>query len=195
MLNIPETYAQMGKIANNLEKHGEQDVTAFDIPIAGIVLTGEQFNALSEDPYADRWLFNMQGEMREPNLARFEPLTLLDSFEDATVMLKCSDAEFTFAAARVKDVTFEGKRGGDILLSFSVRVRPQNDREITVLLAHQNHEIRIDVADAKIALKGGRNQQELPLSRAGEGEQSDAAADAKPKRGRGRPRKNEQRPH
>lgn len=38
MLNIAATHAILGKIANNIENHGEEEVTAFDIPVTGILM-------------------------------------------------------------------------------------------------------------------------------------------------------------
>lgn len=189
MFNIAETYAQMGKISNNLEKHGEKDVTAFDIPISAVTLKPEQFNALSEDAYADRWLFSDKADIREPNLSKFEPLVLRDTFEEALVAMKVGGDAFSFADARIKDVQFEGKRGGDILCSFNVRVRPENDKQILQLIAYQNREISIDIQDAKVCMKGGRRQQELPLNTHGEGEQPEQGA-----KKRGRPRKSDSAP-
>lgn len=176
MLNITETYCQMGKISNNLETHGEKEVTAFDIPISGITLTSEEVNALLEDPYADRWLFNTAKDVRESNVAKFEPLTLVDSYKDATVSLTMSTgALFTFQKSQISSVTLEPKRGGETIAGFKLRIRPENDQQILELLEHQNHQVRIDVADAKVQLKGGRNQQELPLNRAGADEKGDDA--------------------
>jgi hypothetical protein len=164
MLNIQQTFAMMGKIANNLEKHGEEDVTAFEVPLEAITLTREQFNALIEDPYADRWLFTDKADMREPNLVKFKPLELVDTFEEALVSMTFGETAYLFHDCRIKGVTFEGKRGGDIMLAMSVRIRPENPEQILALIDYQNHEIRIDVQDAKIVLKGGRKQQELALS-------------------------------
>lgn len=164
MLNIQKTFAMMGKISNNLEKHGEEDVTAFEVPIDAIALTAEAFNALIEDPYADRWLFNDKAEMREPNAAKFKPLEMLDTFEEAVVSMTLGDKEHMFHDCRIKGVTIEAKRGGDIMLGFSVRIRPENPEQIITLIDYQNHEIKIDVQDAKVVLKGGRKQQELVLT-------------------------------
>lgn len=166
MLNLPETYARMGKLSNNLEKHGEEDVTAFDIPFDGITLTSEQLCAFLEDPYADRWLFNTKANVRESNLARFKPLELDEIFDEATVVLTIFDTSYTFSDCRVKDIVLLGQRGGDVLLSLNVRLRPENDDQIVTLIAQQNHEVKIDVQDAKIVLKGGRKQIEMPLSQA-----------------------------
>jgi len=178
MLNIRETFAQMGKISNNLEKHGEDDVTAFDIPVSGITLTGEEVNALIEDPYGDRWLFNTVKDLREPNVAKFKPLEMLDSFEDATIVLTVPrGASYTFAGAKIKSITLDPQRGGETLVSFSVRVRPENDDQIVDLIDSQNREVKIDIADAKVMMKGGRKQQELPLARAGEGEEPESTPD------------------
>lgn len=168
MLNIPATYGQMGKLANNLEKHGEEEVTAFDIPVEGITLRPEAVNQLLEDPYADRWLFNDKGGTREPSTRKFEPFRLRDTYEGATVSMKFGDDTFTFTECRIKDVELEPRTGGDTLLGFSVRVRPENDKQILQLLGHQNREVNIDITDARIAVKGGRKQQELPLTQAQE---------------------------
>lgn len=164
MLNIQSTFAMMGKISNNLEKHGDDDVTAFEVPFEAIALTREQFNAQMEDPYADRWLFTDKADMREPNLAKFKPLELVDTYEEAIVSVTFGEKAYTFHDCRIKGVTFEGKRGGDIMLALSVRIRPENPEQIIALIDYQNHEVKIDVQDAKVVLKGGRKQGELALS-------------------------------
>lgn len=176
MLNITETHATMGKLSNNLEKHGEEDVTAFDIPIDGITLRAEQVNALVEDPYADRWLFNDAKDVKEPNLAKFEPLVMSDAFEGALVSLTMSTGQLhTFADCKIKGVTLQPRRGGDTLVGFSLRLRPENEQQILDLIDHQNATIKIDVQEAKVALKGGRKQQELPLQQGDDSGEAESA--------------------
>lgn len=175
MLSITTTFAMMGKISNNLEKHGEEDVTAFEVPVDAIALSAEAFNALIEDPYADRWLFNDKAEMREPNAAKFKPLEMLDTFEEAVIVMTLGEKAFTFHDCRIKSVTIDAKRGGDIMLGFSVRIRPENPEQIVTLIDYQNHEIKIDVQDAKVVLKGGRKQQELALSQPDDEQASESA--------------------
>ena len=178
MLNIRETYATQGKISNNLEMHGDLEVKVFDMRMEGIVFTGEEVNAFIEDPYADRWIFNSQKEIREPNLEggkiHFEPLRVVQQFEKAVVIMTMqSGATHTFHDCRIKNVELEPKRGGETLVSFDLRVKPENDQQLLDLLEHQHHQIKIDVQEAKVVLKGGRAQSELPLSRA-EGDQQPA---------------------
>lgn len=164
MLNIQTIFALMGKLSNNLERHGEDEVTAFEVPVQGITLSAEAFNSLMEDPYADRWLFSDKADMREPNAVKFKPFEMIDTFEEAVVTMTLGEKAFTFHDCRIKGVTIEAKRGGDIFLGFSVRIRPENPEQIIQLIDYQNHEIKIDVQDAKVVLKGGRKQQELALS-------------------------------
>jgi len=177
MLSIRETYCQQGKLSNNLEMHGEEEVTAFDIPISGITLTGEEVNALLEDPYADRWIFNNSKDVRESNVSKFHPLQMIDAYEQATVVLTMSTgAAHTFANCKITKVTLEPKRGGEVIVGFSLRLRPENEQQILDLIEHQHHSIKIDVQEGKIALKGGRKQQELPLNRAGADEEADTSS-------------------
>ena len=162
MLDISQTHAHMGKISNNLEKHGTDDVTAFDIPISGILLDREQLNDLLEDPHADRWMFNeTKSGAIEPATRAFEPRVLKDTFEKAVVVFTVGKAEFTLADCKIQGIELDPENGGNTRVAFKLRVRPENDKQILALLGHQNREIKIDVAEATVAEKGGRKQSDL----------------------------------
>src|ERR1700752_4859174 len=66
MLNLDSVVCRLGKISNNLEKHRDADVTEFNIPVKGIMLTAEQLNAFTGDPHCDRSWFNTRGTLKEP---------------------------------------------------------------------------------------------------------------------------------
>jgi hypothetical protein len=162
MLNIAKTFALMGKLSNNIEHHGEKDVTAFDLPISGIELTQEQLNELLDDPQACAALYNTTGTGEiEPAIPLMNPHPLHETFEGALVAFKIGEMEFSLQDCRISKVAIELQRGGVSKVEFSLRVRPEKDKQLTAFLGHQNREIRIDVQDAKIVQKGGRAQPDL----------------------------------
>lgn len=163
MLNIAATHAIIGKIANNIENHGEEEVTAFDIPVTGILMDRPQINALLGESTADRVLFNTKrGGGVEPSLKCFAPFVLKDSYDGATVSFKFGEGakdQFTLKDCKVKGVTLEPQNGGNTVIDLKLRVRPENDKQILALLGHQNRECTLTIAEAKVATNAAAKKQ------------------------------------
>jgi hypothetical protein len=165
----------MGKIANNIETHGDEEKTAFSFPVTGLMLTREQLNELLDDPHADRALFNTKrsGEI-EPNLRALLPHHIEQNFEGATVRLKVGELKFVLKGCKVKEVELKPQNGGNTEVSFKLYLRPEDDKQILALLGHQRREIRIGVADAKVIEKGDGAQKDLDLRDEGSAASGDA---------------------
>lgn len=170
---------KIGKISNNLEKHGTEDVTEFNLPVFALVLDGEKLGQLYGDPYTERGWFNINGEHREPmNWARAaSPLTSDAVFDNIEATIKLpSDEELEFSNCRAKDFKFTPVVGGTDV-EFKLQLCPGLGRENLLLQEYQNHEVRLSIDDAKVAVKKKTKQGELPLAGGGankDGEGSDS---------------------
>lgn len=167
MLDIRDEHCRLGKISNNLEKNGEDgdEVTGFTIPITELQLGAEEINAFMEEPYADRWMFNTRARgTKEPVSEKIKPFALKEDFDDATITLTVSgDREIELQGCKVKDVTLEPMKGGAVHVNCRIYVRPGLGKENLLLQEHQNREVRITIADAKVATKKKSGQKDLDL--------------------------------
>lgn len=180
MLSIDERPCHIGGHINaTTEKHGEDDVSAADIKLDGIMLTDVELNSLLNDPFASRAMFNREkGKLNEPMFPQFKPFVLKENYEHATVYLRVglSNDTLQFTDCKLKRLTLEPQTGGMTKLSLSVRVRPEDDSVIATLFRYMNHDANVLIADAVVAEKG--NQKDLALNTHGEGEEPDANSES-----------------
>lgn len=189
-IDITAVHCKMGKISNNLEKHGDEDVTAFAIPFTGVIVKPKVLNAIVGDEHFDRYLFDDDKGFRKPLewTTKFD-LVLSEKYEGAKVTLVLAgDQTLEFADCRLKDITPTAVPGGTISLSLQIQLLPGLGQENLLLQEYQGREIaKLVIADAKIAEKKAGKQADLPLSRVGEGEEPEQGV-APPPKARGRKR-------
>lgn len=179
MLTITEKHCRLGKISNNLPKHGDEEVTEFTIPVTELMLEREEINALVGDPYFDRSLFNVKGSLHEPTegLRKFDPLKFTERYEGASVTITVAgDRELNFENVKLYDITVKPVPGGLVDLSMKIQLMPGLGQENLVLQEAQHCEVKISITDAKVALKKG-GQKELPLNSFGSGEEPEQGAE------------------
>lgn len=192
MLRITPRACQLGASINTrTEKHGDEDVPACDIPLAGIMLDESELNALMGDPYAHRALFTDRKGHAEPSLPQIEALTLRDKLEGATVTIVLSTTgkgtELVLGNAKLKGLTLQPQSGGATSLSLKVQVSGDEvAHTVGELVAHLNGHITCEISGATAEQTKTSQQQDLPINTFGEGEAP--AQSEKPKRGRGRKR-------
>lgn len=88
MLTLTTRPCKIGPSINTrTEKHGDEDVTALDIPIESVMLEANELNVLLGEPHAHNALFNGGTSPPEPLLRMIRALKLKDKFEDCTVTL------------------------------------------------------------------------------------------------------------
>jgi hypothetical protein len=163
MLDLDLKHAQVGVVNNRIEKHGDKDVTAFDIPLT-VLLDPKELNNLLDDPYKHRALFDTKGDVATPMFPEFSEFAMKHDLEGATVTLHLghSGFEIEYKDCCLKGLTLAPLHGGETQLDFKLQCNPQT-KHIVKLLDAQNTEIKVSVADAKIAEKKKRKQRELPL--------------------------------
>lgn len=188
MLNITSRACQLGASINTrAEKHGDEDVPACDIPLAGIMLDETELNALLNDPYAYRALFTDRGGHQEPSLPQFEAHALREKLEGATVTLTVGTRakEIVLGDAKLKGLTLEPLSGGATSLSLKIQISGDAVPDVVgVLLNHLNGHLTVEIADAVAVEKKADKQMDLPVNQFGESEQPEETS--KPKRGRRR---------
>lgn len=181
MLTITKRPVHIGGHINaTTEKHGEDDVSAVDIALEGIMLSAEELNALLNDPKASAALFvRSNGSFAEPMFPQLKPLALKDAYEGATVRLTVGlkADELVLGDCKLRNIKLTPQAGGMTEMSLSVRARPNDDELIATLFRYMNHDEAVEIADAKVAEKGGK-QKDLALNTFGEGEQGEQGDEA-----------------
>ncbi|MBS0364923.1 MAG: hypothetical protein JSR67_03755 [Proteobacteria bacterium] len=201
MLSLDNAHCRIGKISNNLEKHGDEDVPEFNIPITGVMLNAEQLNALIGDPHCDRAWFNTRKDKTLEPMSWWErgEFRLTDKLDaDVCTISFSGDRSIEFEAeegdgeegarpaCRISRMELKPVVGGMTELSFQLQVVPGIGKNNLLLQEHQNREVRITIGESRIAAKRGKQQElglDAPVNKFGEGEQPDAGAD-KPRRGK-----------
>lgn len=166
MLDIDAMICRMGKISNNLEKHGEEDVPEFNIPLEGLMLTPEQLNAFTGDAHCDRSWFNNKRGLKEPMpWCAKNSITHNERYDCATITMVFRDEEeqIEFKDCRLDKITLAPQLGGLTRVDLTLQLTPGLGRENLLLQGYQRREITISIADAKVALKKKDRQQALPL--------------------------------
>lgn len=151
MLTLTEREATLGSSINTrCERHGDEDVTALDIPLSGMALDEKELNILLQDPHAFGALYvaaGARGSMSEPKLKVLGPLKLKDKIEGAEVSLWIGMAKepVVIRDCKLAKVTLELQTGGTTLLSLQVQCTPTIDKHITKLLEQLGHAITVEI--------------------------------------------------
>lgn len=177
MLKIRDVPCLLGKFSNNLDKHGEDDLTAFDVPIS-MELKRPSLNALVEDKEFDKRVFG-DAEKGKPmpvasGFEKFAPLKFRDAFEDAHVELTLDNKTLSFDGCRITKITCDFCLGGMTEVNLSVHIKPANDREILLLLHNQRRKGAITISGGKLVVV--KAQQDLELGPPEEGGDDDGGS-------------------
>lgn len=169
MLKITRRAAKVGPSINTrTEKHGEDDVTALDIPLREIVLAPAGLEELM--PGAGERLFD---DAHEPVFGRWKALTLREKIESAnvTLWLGLAPTELAFTDVKLSRVTVTPTSGGGATLQCTVQVTPDLDESIAQLLEHLNRQVEVELVCENFGSQG-----ELDLGGADSDEELDDAA-------------------
>src|SRR5579862_9551402 len=156
MLTLKKQRAEMGVINNRLERHGDQDVTAFDMPLSTL-LDPDQFDACLGKGAHDR-LYRKEGRSYKVAIEEIETIPLRHDLEGAAVTLHFDKSDIEFEKATLKDPTLELIDGGETQLRFKLQVRPEN-KHLTRLLDAQRTDFNISIDDAKIIEEKAKQAQ------------------------------------
>jgi hypothetical protein len=158
--------ARSAKIGNQIqsrsEQHGEESVTAIDIPLTDIMLDERELNALLCEPYAHAALFDHRrvASIIAPMFPRLKALAMTERLEDATVVITHGlDREtLRLTPVRVTKIKLTPCVGGLTAMSCTVQSTPDLDVNVAHLLERLNSEVEIEIECGQFGA-----QAELPL--------------------------------
>ena len=169
-------------INSRTERHGDDDVLAFDIPLSSIMLNAGELNEILNEPNASEILFDQRTDgLKEPLFKNLKAFQIEGKFEDSTLSLAVGLKQelLEFTNVTLKSLKLEPKVGGLTELSLTVRCTPELDHQLTTLFAFMNHDAEVYLEIGESTEKPSK-QPELPL---------DASESESPPKKRGRPRK------
>lgn len=177
LLNLEDKLCRLGKISNNLEKHGNEYVTAFTIPVSGLLLTADELNEFMGDKHCHSSWYDKRGQLESPMpWWRGESFAIGDAYEAEGLTITVSgDRELEFegeepkgeeddgrAACEITRIVLEPQQGGLTEMRFSLSLRPERGRTNTLLQEHQHREVKLTLEDAH-AKDVKSTQDQLPL--------------------------------
>lgn len=167
MLTLSNRTCRIGVSVNTrTEVHGEDSVTALDIPLTAIMLDANELNMLLQEPHAYQVLFNTRdgGKFVEPVFRVLKALRLADKIEGASVVLALgSGAALKLTGCKIAKVELAPQVGGLTEMSLQVQCTPKLDSSIARLLEKLNCDVEVEIhAD------GYGDQKPLPLAGGGD---------------------------
>lgn len=180
---IDKAHCQMGKYSNNLEKHGEEDVLAWTIPIVGVLLYAHQLEVLLHDNHGSEAFFvRAKDDLLEarPWTTYADPVSLTEAYDGMAVEMKLGDEVISFERCRIKDLTL-GRffQGGVTQVDFKLQIAPGLDRENLLLQEYQNKPVVLTIESAKVAAKKKLKQTDWLTQAAPATPEGDAGEPAK----------------
>jgi hypothetical protein len=185
-IDIDGVMTELGKYSNNLEKHGNEDVSCWALPCHDIPVPTDQLNELAEDAHCSRAFFNDNRGMLEPMpwLRNFE-LNYVPTFEGANVRIAFSENKEpeVFEKCKVKIMNPVPGINGITVCTLQVQLYP-NRRQKTLIDEHQKRKVRIWIADSTLAEKKNNKQNDMfkPQEKQ-EGQQEPSASQPQPETG------------
>lgn len=156
-LSLPLRAVKIGNQINaNGQKHGDDTVTAFYIPLHSLMLTKEEANILAGDStWWSRHFNEVPGKPAEPldrenfNITR----VFKHKLEGAHVRFVHSVAneEITFLACKLSKIKLEPQTGGLTEASLMIETVPTLDARAAALLGQLDHEAQVEIFSATLS--------------------------------------------
>jgi len=183
MLTIDNRPCKIGNSINlRTERHGDEDVPACDIPLAGIMLQPDELNALLDDSRAHKALFTQakNGKPAEPAFQKFKAFAMKDKFEGAAVVLivGLTETEIELGEVNLARIMLEPQVGGMTEVSLQVQAKPDSD-DLAHLVQFMNHDANVTIQFGKLVESKKSKQQQLGLSVGKNGDSDDSGAEAR----------------
>jgi hypothetical protein len=167
-LKLTQRPAKVGnQIQSRSETHGNDSVTAFDIPFKGVMLTAEELNDITGEAHAFNSLFDTSGGLEKPLFDCFKAFALRHKFQGGTVKIKhgLEAEEIVLTACKIAKIKLEPKTGGMTECCFTVQTIPTLDERAAHLLECLNSEVEIEIS-AELSAEDA--QRDLPLDVSGD---------------------------
>lgn len=166
---LTDEHAQMGKISNNLEKHGGGDepdlITGFSLPLKLRVPREQTVALMGQEFERSCWAALGTGVVAQAWARRITPIALHgEVYVGAAAELHLGGEELTFKDCRVSDIEIVGfEDGGYTLIECQLYVKPGIGNENLLLQEYQKQEIAVQLSSGKLRVKADKAQQQLPL--------------------------------
>lgn len=165
MLELNTRPCMIGVINARSEKHGAEDVPAFDIPLSSIMLSADELVTLTSVALIHRALFDTSGgKLPDPLLPMFKPLQLRDTFKDVgvSIVVGINQVEFNLGNTKIKSITLKPQFGGQTAMACTVQFAPKDLDAFTALFGFMNHDATVQLAGGSVD-KDAPKQQQLPM--------------------------------
>lgn len=157
-----------GSINVRTEKHGEENVSAMDIPCA-MLIKRKELNSLMREESADALLFKSQNEGHyEPVFGgKIGPIPVLGKFKKSKVALKCgvNEQEITFDDCALSKLKIDPQIGGMTLLKFTIQAKLTDDTNLIFHFANTSQAGQVNTG--KFQEEKSDDQPDLPLGEPG----------------------------
>lgn len=188
-MNLGKRPAMIGNaIQSRAEMHGDEPVTAIDIPLTDIMLDPEELAWILREPLAHRALFNkVRGGIQEPLLKHIKPVVLADKIEKATITIThgVSAEELCLTPVNLAKIKLEPRAGGLTAMSCTVQAVPDlDDSAIAHLLERLNSAVEVEIDGG-----GFGKQKELELHEREEDEDGEEKGEGDEPSARAAPKK------
>ncbi len=160
---LTDEHAQLGKISNNLEKHGEDDlITGFTLPLRLRIDRNQLVELMGED--FDKAVWAADGSCADW-ARRVLPLELDgEVYVEVAAALSLGGRELEFTDSRVTKLQMLAFAPGGITeLKCHLYLRPGIGDENLLLQEYQEQEISVSISSGKLRVKSDKVQQQLPL--------------------------------
>lgn len=161
-----------GSINVRTEKHGDENVSAMDIPCA-MLIKRKELNQLMREETTDALLFKSQNEGHyEPVFGgKIGPIPVLGKFKKSKVALKCgvNEQEITFEDCVLSKLKIDPQIGGMTLLKFTVQAKLTDDTNPIFHFANSSQPGQVNTG--KFQEEKADDQPELPLGENPPGDQ------------------------
>lgn len=164
MLKLDRRPMQLGPSINTrTQKHGEENVTALDIPFSGLALSKDELCAVMLDPRAYKLLYKKRKNRLDQPMwgSLIKALVFRQKIAGCTIVLYVGRKQVLLSDATLSKVHLERNEGGVTHLSATIQCVPDLDENrpmMESLLARLN-----DKLDIQIVCEHYGAQPDLPL--------------------------------
>lgn len=163
---LTDEHARLGKISNNLEKHGEDElITGFTLPLELGIPRPQLVVLMGADFDASAWkIDNTPADW----LRRLLPIELMGEVYvgvAAALVLNAELSALEFEDCRITHVTLLAfAPGGITRVSCHLYLRPGIGDANLLLQEYQGKEIAVQLTSGKLRVKADKAQQQLPFA-------------------------------
>lgn len=172
-MNITARACQLGASINTrTERHGDEDVPACDIPLAGLMLNEDEVIALVGNEECAHAFFREGAEGDVPALPELHPFYLAAKLEGAKVTIaivpagKTEAVELELPGCKLKGIALTPLAGGFTETACRVQYAGDDVPEVVgKLLRFLNAHVSVEITDAEAEDAADSGQQDLPINR------------------------------